>query len=45
MEGNDITIMIFETFKGNKVPIPSKNLNLTSPGVITFHPTEYSEIG
>jgi hypothetical protein len=39
LEGNLIAVTIYETFKGNKVPIPSKNTNLTSTGMITFYPT------
>jgi hypothetical protein len=39
LEGNLITITIYETFKGIKVPSPSNNTNLTSFGMITFYPT------
>lgn len=39
LEENPITITIYETFKGNKVSIPSNNTSLTSPGIITFYPT------
>jgi hypothetical protein len=36
LEENIVTVTIYETFKGNKVSIPSINTNLTSNGIITF---------
>ena len=33
-----LDVKIYETFKGNRTAIPSKNTNLTSPGMIIFYP-------
>jgi hypothetical protein len=45
MESNPITVTVFETFSGTKMALPSSITTLTSPGLITFYPIAFSDIG
>ena len=45
LELDTVTVNIYETFSATKVALPSSITTLTSPGLITFYPTAFSDIG
>jgi hypothetical protein len=45
LESNPVTVTVYETFSSTKVALPSSITTLTSPGLITFYPTAFSDIG
>jgi hypothetical protein len=45
LEGNPITVTIYETFASTKVSLPSTITTLTSTGLITCYPKAFSDIG
>jgi len=44
LELNPITVTVYETFSG-KMALPSSITTITSPGLITFYPISFGDIG
>jgi hypothetical protein len=45
LEGNPITVTVYETFSGTKIALPSAISTVTSPGQITVSPKLFSHLG
>jgi hypothetical protein len=45
LEGNSITVTVYETFGGSKIVLPSAISTLTSPGLITVYPRLFADLG